>query len=221
MIKKMYNKEFIIKKAPRKAKQRSLALFIDGTAQYAKVEPKLMEELTTERKKYEDDYNKLMTKIATAATFKTLKQLKSEEEKLQKGEASPLIFNKRELKLADLETIKFNDQNAICTAQRKGIHEHEGSACLLNDSQHPNNKLLQHGHDSWIEFDFKSAKTNFAGIGIKSANDCPERDPETIVISVQNYPDFTAWRKHHTLKVDFRAEQNRRWHEIKYVIPEV
>jgi len=93
-----------------------------------------MEELTTERKKYEDDYNKLMTKIATAATFKTLKQLKSEEEKLQKGEASPLIFNKRELKLADLERIKFNDQNAICTAQRKGIHEHEGSACLLNDS---------------------------------------------------------------------------------------
>ena len=52
-----------------------------------------MEDLTTERKKFEDDFNKLMNQIATAATFKPFKQLKQEEEMLEKG---PLIFNKKE-----------------------------------------------------------------------------------------------------------------------------
>jgi hypothetical protein len=44
-------------------------------AQYAKVEPKLMLDLNTERKMYEDNFNKLMKQIATEATFKSLKQL--------------------------------------------------------------------------------------------------------------------------------------------------
>jgi len=81
--------------------------------------------------------------------------------------------------------------------------------------------LLQHGSDSWIEFDFKGADTTLVGVGIKSANDCPSRDPETIVISVPADPQSKEWIVHHTIQVDFPSVENKRWHEIQFVIPEV
>lgn len=76
----------------------------------------------------------------------------------------------------------------------KGIYDHEGSRCLLDDSEHPHSKLLQNGKDSWIAFDFMAVELTFAGVGIKSANDCPHRDPETIEISVPKAPWSNEWK---------------------------
>lgn len=69
----------------------------------------------------------------------------------------------------------------------------------------------------WVKFDFKGKEWDFNGIGIKSANDFPDRDPEKVVISIpQASKTGEGWKAIATLDIDF---EKKRWREIKYSIP--
>ncbi len=57
------------------------------------------------------------------------------------------------------------------------------------------------------------------GIGIKSANDCPNRDPKQVNISTvdKTVPSKgTAWKPVCSSTLDF---QSKRWHEVNFLIP--
>lgn len=113
------------------------------------------------------------------------------------------------------ERLAIDKKNCICTCEGKEIREHEGPSTLLEDSEGPHSKCLQHEWmNCWVEFDFKGKEWDFNGIGIKSANDCPDRDPEKMVISVPKKEG--GWRAIETFDLDFKS---KRWHEIKYSIP--
>lgn len=112
------------------------------------------------------------------------------------------------------ERLAIDTKNCICTCEGKEIRDSEGPSTLLDDSEDRDSKCLQNEWmNCWIEFDFKGKEWDFNGIGIKSANDCPEHDPEKMVISV---PKGDGWRAIETFDIDF---EHKRWREIKYSIP--
>ena len=116
--------------------------------------------------------------------------------------------------LAYNERLAIDTTNCICTCEGKKVRDHEGPSTLLNDSEGPHSKCLQHEWmNCWVEFDFLGKEWDFNGIGIKSANDCPERDPEKFVISV---PSEEGWKAVESYDIDF---ERKRWREIRYSIP--
>lgn len=54
---------------------------------------------------------------------------------------------------------------------------------------------------SWVMLEFQQAIT-FNGLGLKSANDCPHRDPEQATVFIFN-PHTAGWEQIADLELDF------------------
>jgi hypothetical protein len=69
------------------------------------------------------------------------------------------------------------------TAEFPGSSSQEGPVNLLSSGTEPWNKWCQTvSNHSWIEVSLTD-EIEVAGLGFKSANDCPERDPDEIDVS--------------------------------------
>jgi len=142
-------------------------------------------------------------------------KFKKEEEEV-KHQPTPTLSDSQFA--AQMQRWAINNKNCEVTCEDKKKREKEGPTNLLDDSEKPNSKCLQKTWmNAWVEFDFKGKEFEFAGIGIKSANDRPERDPKKVVISVP-YEIGTGWGEIATFDIDF---EEKRWHEVKYTIPPV
>lgn len=84
---------------------------------------------------------------------------------------------------------------------------------LLSHGQEPWNKWYQvTSNQSWVLIEFTKPVT-FVGLGIKSANDCPHRDPDEASVSIFN-PHTQQWNKIADLAIDF---ENDRWKTLQYL----
>ena len=86
---------------------------------------------------------------------------------------------------------------------------------LLSPGEEPWNKwFAPHHRKSWIMIEFNQ-HLSFQGIGIKSANDHPRRDPTEVKVNVF-HPLTGGWQQiaHVQLKFNFQ-----RWHTLNF--PEI
>lgn len=83
---------------------------------------------------------------------------------------------------------------------------------LLKAGEEPWNKWCNCSKNySWIKIEFEKA-VSFAGLGFKSANDCPERDPAEAVISITDFYDFIPKK---IAKLAMRFSRHR-WEIIQF-----
>jgi hypothetical protein len=86
---------------------------------------------------------------------------------------------------------------------------------LVSGGEEPYNKWYQNSSSSsWVMVEFAQAIT-FSGLGLKSANDCPHRDPDEGSVFIFN-PCAAGWEKIADLKINF---SQTRWEVLQF--PEV
>ena len=84
------------------------------------------------------------------------------------------------LPLEQQEEIELSPATAIVRTEHSHERGQEVRENLVKPGHEGWNKWLAPVHESWVEIDFKGKMHTVAGLGFKSANDCPERDAKTV-----------------------------------------
>ena len=70
-------------------------------------------------------------------------------------------------------------------------------------------------HDAWLKIDFKGKLLTICGVGIKSADDCPGRDPTSVKISYWDTEDEKSVQIAE-FPLNFEAQRHRL---LKFKVP--
>ena len=93
------------------------------------------------------------------------------------------------VKVSEMKELDLNEQNATVecshSAENSGGTRREYPINLIKSGTEPWNKWFQYSHHKpWAMLKSKQGIWTFRGFGIKSANDCPHRDPKSVVVSI-------------------------------------
>ena len=93
-----------------------------------------------------------------------------------------------ELPLEELKTIPMSPETAKVHANSDMHYTGEYKEQILMDTEgviagRYQKWITERSLDAWVKIDFKGKPYTICGVGIKSADDCPGRDPTSVKIS--------------------------------------
>ena len=130
-----------------------------------------------------------------------------------------LKYKLDQMALENLKQIPMTRDTANVYASSDMHYTHEFKEQLLMDTEgvidgQYQKWITDRCHDAWAKIEFGGKRLTIAGFGLKSADDCPSRDPTSVKVSYLDEDGVSV----QVAKFDLNFEQKRH-HLLKFKVP--